>query len=238
MERPSGVSSPNEDSMATLARYLVSTSFRGMKLVAWRLPIVIVPVLSSSNVSMSPASSTALPLLASTLADSALSMPASPIAESKAPMVVGIRQTSRATKVGTERVIPKYLPIGQSVPVTIRNARVNPASVTVKASSFGVFCRTAPSTSAIIRSRNEFPAETVIFTIIRSEITLVPPTTPDRSPPASLTTGADSPVMADSSTIATPSTTSPSPGISSPAETTTRSPSRRSSELTCVTLPS
>ena len=38
-------------------------------------------------------------------------------------------------------------------------------------------------------------------------------------------TGADSPVMADSSTLAMPSTTSPSPGITSPATTTTRSPS-------------
>ena len=37
-------------------------------------------------------------------------------------------------------------------------------------------------------------------------------------------TGADSPVIADSSTEAMPSTTVPSPGISSPASTTTRSP--------------
>ena len=32
--------------------------------VAWRLPLVIVPVLSSRTMSMSPATSTALPLLA------------------------------------------------------------------------------------------------------------------------------------------------------------------------------
>jgi hypothetical protein len=37
-------------------------------------------------------------------------------------------------------------------------------------------------------------------------------------------TGADSPVIADSSTVAAPFTTSPSAGISSPALTTTRSP--------------
>jgi hypothetical protein len=37
-------------------------------------------------------------------------------------------------------------------------------------------------------------------------------------------TGADSPVIADSSTVAMPSTTSPSPGITSPARTTQRSP--------------
>ena len=37
-------------------------------------------------------------------------------------------------------------------------------------------------------------------------------------------TGADSPVIADSSTVAMPSTTSPSPGMTSPAATTHRSP--------------
>ena len=53
--------------------------------------------------------------------------------------------------------------------------------------------------------------------LITSESTRVPPVTALRSPPASRTTGADSPVMADSSTVAAPSMTSPSPGISSPA---------------------
>ena len=39
-------------------------------------------------------------------------------------------------------------------------------------------------------------------------------------------TGADSPVIADSSTLATPSMISPSPGITSPATTRTTSPDR------------
>ena len=91
--------------------------------------------------------------------------------------------------------------------------------------SFGVFCRCAPSTSAIIRSMNVSPGLEVICTTIRSDSTLVPPVTADRSPPDSRMTGADSPVIADSSTEATPSTTSPSPGMISPASTTTWSPS-------------
>ena len=66
----------------------------------------------------------------------------------------------------------------------------------------------------------------MISTTIRSERTLVPPVTAERSPPASRMTGADSPVIADSSTEAMPSTTVPSPGISSSASTTTRSPLR------------
>ena len=56
----------------------------------------------------------------------------------------------------------------------------------------------------------------------------MPPVTALRSPPLSRMTGADSPVMADSSTEAMPSITSPSPGMVSPAETTTTSPLRSS----------
>ena len=98
---------------------------------------------------------------------------------------------------------------------------VSAASRMFSAISFGVFCRLAPSTRAIIRSMNVSPGLEVIFTTIRSDSTVVPPVTADRSPPDSRMTGADSPVIADSSTDATPSITSPSPGMCSPASTTT-----------------
>ena len=64
-------------------------------------------------------------------------------------------------------------------------------------------------------------------TLIQSESTRVPPVTAERSPPDSRMTGADSPVIADSSTEATPSMISPSPGMNSPASTITTSPLRR-----------
>ena len=67
----------------------------GTNSVALRLPSVIVPVLSRSSVSMSPATSTALPLLAIRLAARARSIPAMPIAAKSAPIVVGIRQTEQ-----------------------------------------------------------------------------------------------------------------------------------------------
>ena len=57
--------------------------------------MVIVPVLSNSNVSISPAVSTALPDLVITLARSARSIPAIPIAERSPPIVVGIRHTNK-----------------------------------------------------------------------------------------------------------------------------------------------
>ena len=98
---------------------------------------------------------------------------------------------------------------------------MNAASTIDRAISLGVRWRMAPSTRAIMRSRNELPGPAVICTTIRSERTRVPPVTPERSPPASRITGADSPVMADSSIEATPSMISPSLGITSPATIST-----------------
>ena len=72
-----------------------------------RLPKVIVPVLSSSNVSTSPAASTARPEVAMTLKRIRRSMPAMPIAESRPPIVVGIRQTSSAISTVTESTVPE-----------------------------------------------------------------------------------------------------------------------------------
>ncbi len=94
--------------------------------------------------------------------------------------------------------------------------------------SFGVFCLLLHlDQGASSWSMNVSPGLDVICTTIRSDSTLVPPVTADRSPPDSRITGADSPVIADSSTEAMPSTTSPSPGMISPASTTTWSPSVR-----------
>ena len=61
---------------------------------------------------------------------------------------------------------------------------------------------------------------------MRSLMTRVPPVTALRSPPLSRMTGADSPVIAASSTLAMPSRTSPSAGITSPVSHTTTSPFR------------
>ena len=78
----------------------------GRNSVAWRLPSVMVPVLSSNNVSTSPAASTERPDTANTLKRTRRSMPAMPMAESSAPIVVGIRVTNSATRITTEIVLP------------------------------------------------------------------------------------------------------------------------------------
>ena len=89
------------------------------------------------------------------------------------------------------------------------------ASSAVSASSFGVFWRLAPSTRWIMRSRKLSPGSAVTRTSSRSEINSVPAVTVENiSVPGCLSTGADSPVMANSFTKATPSTTSPSAGMS------------------------
>src|ERR1700681_2912681 len=113
--------------------------------------------------------------------------------------------------------------------VTVANTKmmVRPASRMLSAISFGVFCRSAPSTSLIMRSMKVEPCAAVMRTRIQSDSTCVPPVTAERSPPDSRITGADSPVMAASLTEATPSITSPSDGILSPASTSTISPTLR-----------
>ena len=107
----------------------------------------------------------------------------------------------------------------------------------LSAISFGVFWRDALSTSEIIRSRKVSPGFCVISITMRSLSTRVPPVTALRSPPASRMTGADSPVIADSSTLAMPSMMVPSLGMTSPASQTTTSPLRRSMRGNRVSLP-
>ena len=114
---------------------------------------------------------------------------------------------------------------------------VRPARRMFSAISFGVLRRSAPSTSAIMRSRNDLPGSCVTWITSRSESSFVPPVTAERSPPDSRITGADSPVMADSSTEPTPSTISPSAGMTIPASTTTMSPFARSAAATSSSLP-
>ena len=229
IERPSGVSSASEAIWAASASSASSTPGIGRNSVASRLPSVIVPVLSSSSTSTSPEASTERPDRASTLRRTSRSMPAMPIADSRAPIVVGMSATSSAIRVAIEMLVPANSAKGRSVTTTTRKIRVRPASRIPSAISFGVLRREAPSTSAIMRSRKLSPGSCVISTTMRSDSTLVPPVTALRSPPDSRMTGADSPVTADSSTEAMPSMTVPSPGMNSPASTTTTSP-RVSSE--------
>ena len=132
-----------------------------------------------------------------TLKRTSRSMPAMPIADRSPPIVVGMRQTSSAIRTVADRSVPEYLAIGHKVTQTIRKMMVSPDSKIDSANSFGVFWRSAPSTSAIIRSMNVAPGAEVIFTLMKSERTVVPPVTAERSPPASRMTGADSPVIAE-----------------------------------------
>src|SRR6266508_4291395 len=73
---------------------------------------------------------------------------------------------------------------------------VRPTRRISSAISFGVFWRSAPSTSLIMRSRKVEPSAAVMRTLIQSDSTWVPPVTAERSPPDSRMTGADSPVIA------------------------------------------
>ena len=98
-----------------------------------------------------------------TLKRTSRSMPAMPMAERRPPIVVGMRQTSSAIKTVADRTVPEYLAIGHRLTQTIRKMMVSPASRIDSANSFGVFCRSAPSTSAIIRSMKVEPGAAVIL---------------------------------------------------------------------------
>ena len=92
-------------------------------------------------------------------------MPAMPMADSNAPIVVGARHTNRATS--TVRLIGCPWPetctlkieYGSSVATTSRKTSVSAASRIARAISLGVFCRLAPSTIAIMRSRKLWPGQ-------------------------------------------------------------------------------
>ena len=73
--------------------------------------------------------------------------------------------------------------------------------------------------------------------VISSLKTFVPPVTALLSPPPSRMTGADSPVIADSSTDAAPSMISPSEGIKSPALQITTSPTASSDAHISSSIP-
>src|ERR1700758_1372368 len=124
--------------------------------------------------------------------------------------------------------------------VTVANTKimVRPASRMLSAISFGVFCRSAPSTSLIMRSMKVDPCSAVMRPRIKPVSTGVPPVPAERSPPDPRITGADSPVIAASLTEATPSITSPSEGMLSPASTSTTSPTPRLVPGTRRTVPS
>jgi hypothetical protein len=192
-------------------------AFAGRKATAWRLPSVMVPVLSSSSTSTSPAASTARPEVAITLACIMRLMPATPMADSSPPMVVGIRHTSSATST----VIVTGAPAGRlHAEERERQQRhrhqqeddgqrhQQNGQRDSRWASSGVW-RLRPSRSCgrgtsrrVDRDAHHEPVRQHARAAGDGE----------KSPPDSRITGADSPVMALSSTEATPSMTSPSAG--------------------------
>ena len=71
-------------------------------------------------------------------------MPAMPIALSNAPIVVGIRQTSRATSTIVDGRSPAYADIGASVATASKKMMVSEDSRIDSATSFGVLRRDEP----------------------------------------------------------------------------------------------
>jgi len=168
MLRPSGVSSDKDDSWPASASSSGVTPSAATTSTARRLPSVMVPVLSRRTTSISPAVSTAFPLLAMIWRP----RPA-PSRRCRSPPGAHDRRRNEAdeernqggTSVPDSSNVPDaqvaahvgsaFHAMDQSGITTIRNTSVKAESVKVSAISFGVRCRAAPSTRAIIRSRND-----------------------------------------------------------------------------------
>ena len=117
---------------------------------ACRLPNVMVPVLSSSSVSTSPAASTARPLIARTLL---LHQPVhAGDADGRQQTADGRRNQADEQRDQDRRTEIVRAGIGREglAGVTVANRKmiVRPTSRMLSAISFGVFWRSAPSTSA------------------------------------------------------------------------------------------
>jgi hypothetical protein len=175
---------------------------------------------------MSPAASTARPEVAITLAWTMRSIPAMPMADMQAAdggrdqahqQRHQDRERHRRAAAGVgDRVVRERLPASNGHHQEHQGQR---GQQDVEGDLVGgALPRRAPSTIAIMRSRNELPGRGGDAHVsARSDSTRVPPVTAElRSPPLSRTTGALSPVIALSSTLATPCTTSPSPGTCLP----------------------
>ena len=137
--------------LGRVGEFALAVDTRGRAGKPWPrlLPRVIVPVLSRRRTSTSPAASTARPDMAMTLAWIMRSIPAMPMDVSRPPMVVGIRQTSRAT---SDRYGHGQPPVPcrphavngegeKGGTVASRKMMVSPASRMSRAISLGVFWR-------------------------------------------------------------------------------------------------
>ena len=109
-----------------------------MNSTALLLPSVIVPVLSKIKISQSPAASIPLPDFAIILYLPNRVIPATPIAGSSPPIVVGINATNSATKVAMSVLYPRKYAENNNVPITVIKIRDKPAKSIVK--SYFVLC--------------------------------------------------------------------------------------------------
>jgi len=118
-----------------------------------------VPVLSSSRTSTSPAVSTARPLVAMTFAWIMRSMPAMPIADSRPPIVVGMRHTRSATSTVIETGSPPANEVAYCE---------NGSSVAVGPAVFGVSAKSVDFTSPLpVISVNMYPGSEITAGNIR-----------------------------------------------------------------------
>ena len=236
MARPTGCSESLSSANAMLARS-ASLPLSGMRSVSVMRPLVSVPVLSSTTVSIRRERSSASP--------PRIRMPSCAPRPVPTRIAVGVANPSAhghaMIKTATAATRPCVgLPASTHQARKVRIAAPITTGTKIALTRSTSFCTGAFSAWAC-STRRAICASAVSAPIALAR-TLITPcwliVAPATESPTCLSSGTDSPVKTDSSTAEAPSTITPSTGIRSPGRTRTTSPTITSSIATIVSTPS
>ncbi len=237
MARPMGCSEPCSSAAANRISSASSVPGAGWMPVTVMVPAVMVPVLSSTTVSMRRVCSSTwgprmrMPSWAPRPVPTSRAVGvASPSAHGQA-MIRVVTAAVKATSKGAPAI---------SHPANAARARTMTMGTKTADTRSARRCTwalpvCASSTSRAIRASSVSAPTRVICTSRRPPVFTVAPTTRE---PGATSTGTDSPVSIDSSTADIPSVTRPSAGIFSPGRTTTTSPGTSCATGTRCSVPS
>ena len=214
----SGCSEPRSTAAAKLSTSSARRPFNGSTATTCGRPSVIVPVLSSTTASTLCAVSSTSGLLNRMPKCAPRPVPTMMAAGVAKPKLHGQAIINTATKTCNAKLKPSPAhsqPTAATTPKTSTTGTKYPATTSARR-AIGALPACAASTKRTICISSASPPTRVARTMSAPAPLRLPPVT---ASPGALTTGSDSPVSSDSSTVELPSTTSPSAGMRSPGRT-------------------
>jgi len=236
MARPMGCSEPCSSAPATCTSSVSSVPAAGWVAVTVMVPAVMVPVLSSTTVSMRRVCSSTCGPRMRMPSCAPRPVPTSSAVGVASPSAQGHAMISVVTA-AVNATSGEAPPSSHTVNATMARAMTMGTKIAETRSARRCTCAfpvCASSTSLAIRASSVSAPTRVSSTSSRPPVFTVAPTTFE---PGATSTGTDSPVSIDSSTAETPSVTTPSAGIFSPGRTTTMSPGTSWATGTRCSLP-